>query len=101
MNFKPYTIVPRLPSWTTPGFNPDAKLDFTPITIVLADNSLSPQTQAGLLRLEQENTPGQEIAKPLTPQTMYPTINQVQLPNGKFVTQEQYQKLMQKLKTRK
>ena len=21
-NFKPYTIVPRLPSWTTPGFNP-------------------------------------------------------------------------------
>ena len=26
-NFKPYTIVPRLPSWTTPGFNPNAKLD--------------------------------------------------------------------------
>lgn len=94
-NFKPYSVV------TTPGFNPNVKLDFTPISIVLADNSLSPQTQAGLLELERQMNPTPKPVQQATPQTMYPTINQVQLPNGKFVTQEQYQKLMQTLKNRR
>lgn len=94
-NFKPYSVV------TTPGFNPNVKLDFTPISIVLADNSLSPQTQAGLLELERQMNPTPKPVQQATPQTMSPTTGQVQLPNGQFVTQEQYQKLIQKLKTRK
>lgn len=94
-NFKPYSVV------TTPGFNPNVKLDFTPSSIIMADSGLSPQTQAGLLRLEQEMANIPKPVQQVTPQTMSPTTGQVQLPNGQFVTQEQYQKLIQKLKTRK
>jgi len=97
--FSPVSVVK--PSWMTPDFNPQVDSVFTPISIVMAGSGLSPQTQAGLLRLEQEMAPKQEVVKPLTPQTMSPTTGQVQLPNGQFVTQEQYQNLIKKLKARK
>jgi len=101
-DFTPYTVVkkPR-PAWQTPEFNPDPSQSvFTPYSIVVANSGLSPQTQAQLLRLEQQMTPvQQEVTFPI--QTMDSVKGMVQLPNGKFVTQEQYQKLLEMLQKRK
>ena len=85
--------------WRTPDFNPNAEKKFIPYTMV-ADSGLSAQTQAGLLRLEQEMTP-QRKTDVAPVQTMQSTKGMVQLPSGQFVTPEQYQMLLQKLRKRK
>jgi hypothetical protein len=94
--FIPYTVVlDKVPAWKTPDFNPDANQR-------VAGNShrgLSTKTQAELLRLDQQQAPTQSMPAPHG-QTMQSTNGMVQLPNGQFVTPQQYQMLMQKLKNR-
>lgn len=101
-DFTPYTVVkkPR-PVWMTPEFNPDPNQSvFAPYSIVVSNSGLSPQTQAQLLRLGQQMSPVQKEVKPSV-QTMESVKGMVQLPNGQFVTQEQYQKLLKMLQKRK
>lgn len=104
-NFIPINIVPnykfknKRPVWATPDFNP-----------AIADKSfyetlaegLSPQTQKQLLELQRQMNP--------QPQPQVAPIGvggvqkdpraTIQLPNGQFVTPEQYQMLLQKLRQR-
>ena len=95
--FIPYTVVvDKRPAWRTPDFNPEANQK------VARNNykGLSTQTQAELLRLDQQQqTPPHNIPAPHG-QTMQSTQGMVQLSNGQFVTPQQYQMLMQKLKNR-
>ena len=73
---------------------------FTPFAVVSTKgNGLSAQTNAGLIKLNQQMQPQQQPQVNLN-QTMESTAGMVQLPNGKFVTKEQYQKLQQLLQNR-
>ena len=93
-DFTPYVIVPnKKASWRTPDFNPDANQK-----VKNKYGGLSTQTQAGLMQLDQQMQPQNVV--PMSPQTMAPTTGMIQLPNGQFVTPQQYQLLLQKLQNR-
>lgn len=100
-NFIPINIIPmnrftrKKPAWATPDFNPDANQR------VSADMSgISPQTQKGLLELEREMMPQPQVQPMGVGGVQKDPRATIQLPNGQFVTPEQYQKLLQKLRTR-
>jgi hypothetical protein len=91
-DFTPYVVVPdKKAAGRTPDFNPDAKQKNK-------YGGLSTQTQAGLMQLDQQMQPQNVV--PMSPQTMTPTTGMIQLPNGQFVTPQQYQLLLQKLQNR-
>ena len=88
------------PVWSTPDFNPNAEKTFTPYSIIVA--GISAPTQAAINQLYRDMKGIQPtVRQPVLNQTMESTQGMVQLPNGKFVTPEQYQKLMEKLRKRK
>lgn len=104
-SFTPYSIIPMpqrpqpRPAWQTPDFNPN-----------VADNNywnqiaqaLSPQTQAGLEQLRRQMQPQQQTVVPTTPQTMRAIPQDyIQLPNGQFVSPEQYKQLQLRLQQRR
>lgn len=98
-SFTPYSIIPiptkpqARPAWATPDFNPNA------VTQV-ADAGLSPQTAAALARMRQQEVPPPQPK--MTPQTMQAVPQGwIQLPNGQFVSPEQYQKLQEMLRKRR
>ena len=90
-------------SWSTPDFNPNTEDTFKPYSFIkTAANGISSRTQGQINQLNREMQPQQQQpATPLTPQTMQSTQGMIQLPNGRFVTPEQYQQLMQKLQQRR
>jgi hypothetical protein len=93
-DFTPYVIVPnKKAAWRTPDFNPNAKQKNK-------YGGLSTQTQAESMQLDQQMQPQQNVV-PMSPQTMAPTTGMIQLPNGQFVTPQQYQLLLQKLQNRR
>ena len=89
------------PTWRTPDFNPNADDTFKPYSFVKSAG-ISSRTQAAIRQLDKDmaGQPQQQQNLPLQPQTMMPTQGMIQLPNGSFVTPEQYQKLLIKLKQR-
>lgn len=88
------------PTWRTPDFNPNADDTFKPYSFVKSAG-ISSRTQAAIRQLDKDMA-GQPTPQnlPLQPQTMMSTQEMIQLPNGSFVTPEQYQKLLNKLKHR-
>lgn len=90
------------PTWRTPDFNPNADDTFKPYSFIKSAG-ISTRTQAAILQLDKDmGQPQQQSqnALPLQPQTMMPTKGMIQLPNGSFVTPEQYQQLLIKLQQR-
>ena len=85
----------------TPDFNPNSSDTFKPYSFIkTAGNGISARTQAQLRQLERDmNSPNQPQLQ-MTQQTMQPTTGMIQLPNGQFVTPEQYQQLLIKLQNR-
>ena len=98
-NFIPINIIPmnrftrKKPAWATPDFNPDANQQ-------IADSGISVQTQKQLLDLQRQMQPQPQVAPIGVGGVQKDPRATIQLPNGQFVTPEQYQKLLQKLRTR-
>lgn len=88
------------PTWRTPDFNPNADDTFKPYSFIKSAG-ISSRTQAAIRQLDKDMSgQSQQSNLPLQPQTMTPTQGMIQLPNGSFVTPEQYQKLLIKLQQR-
>ena len=88
------------PTWRTPDFNPNADDTFKPYSFIKSAG-ISSRTQAAIRQLDKDMAgQPQQQNLPLQPQTMTPTQGMIQLPNGSFVTPEQYQKLLIKLQQR-
>lgn len=91
------------PTWRTPDFNPNADDTFKPYSFIKSAG-ISARTQAAIRQLDKEmagqQPQPQQQSLPLQPQTMMPTNGMIQLPNGSFVTPEQYQQLLIKLQQR-
>lgn len=89
------------PTWRTPDFNPNADDTFKPYSFIKSAG-ISTRTQAAIRQLDKDMAGQQPTPQnlPLQPQTMMPTQGMIQLPNGSFVTPEQYQKLLIKLQQR-
>ena len=100
--FVPINVIrERKPLWKTPDFNPNAEKEFKPYGFILAANGISPQTQAGLLRLEEQMKPQAQVQAVGVGGVQSDPRATIQLPNGQYVTPEQYQKLLEVLKKRK
>lgn len=88
------------PTWRTPDFNPKADDTFKPYSFIKSAG-ISSRTQAAIRQLDKDMAgQPQQQNLPLQPQTMMPTQGMIQLPNGSFVTPEQYQQLLIKLQQR-
>ena len=88
------------PTWRTPDFNPNADDTFKPYSFIKSAG-ISARTQAAIRQLDKEMAgQTQQPNVPTQPQTMMPTNGMIQLPNGSFVTPEQYQQLLIKLQQR-
>lgn len=89
------------PTGKTPDFNPNASDTFKPYSFIkTAANGISARTQAQLNQLVRDMNP-QQPKPQVNQQTMQSTQGMIQLPNGSFVTPEQYQQLLQKLQQRR
>ena len=91
-------------AWSTPDFNPNMEDTFKPYSFIKsAGTGISARTQGQLNQLNKQMQPPplrQDIIQQMSPQTMQPTQGMLQLPNGQFVTPEQYQQLLIKLQQR-
>ena len=81
------------PAWATPDFNPDANQRS-------ADSGISVQTQKQLMDLQRQMQPQPQVQPMGVGGVQKDPRATIQLPNGQFVTPEQYQMLLQKLKQR-
>ena len=92
--FTPISIIPmRREAWRTPDFNPAANQR-------VAASGISPQTAAELMRLEQQFQKKPDVIPMGVGGVQKDPRATIQLPNGQFVTPEQYQQLLLKLKQR-
>ena len=81
--------------WRTPDFNPDANQ-----RVAGNYSGISPQTAAELLRMEQQYQKKPDVIPMGVGGVQKDPRATIQLPNGQFVTPEQYQQLLLKLKQR-